>query len=40
MDKAKGLSSIFSKYSTMPVSFETRQLEMADEKDNRAWIRI
>ncbi|HYO06014.1 MAG TPA: hypothetical protein VER14_03425 [Phototrophicaceae bacterium] len=39
MDETKGLSTIFETYSAKPISFEIRPLEVADEKDNSAWIR-
>ena len=39
MDDTKGLSTIFRIYSAMPISFVIRPLEVADEKDNSAWIR-
>jgi len=40
MDATKGLSAILRTYSATPISFELRPLEVADEKDKRAWIRI
>jgi hypothetical protein len=40
MDETKSLSTIFRTYSAMPISFEIRPLEVADEKDNSALIRI
>ena len=40
MDEAKGLSTIFRTCSAMPASFVIKPLEVADEKDNCALMRI